>query len=47
MMEREYTEREYLYWLCQIPSFGTVKIHRLWEHYGSFHDIYYIEGRER
>ncbi|EHI59688.1 DNA-processing protein DprA [Hungatella hathewayi] len=46
MMEREYTEQEYLYWLCQIPSFGTVKIHRLWEHYGSFHDIYYIEGKE-
>lgn len=44
--EEEYREQEYLYWLCQIPSFGTVKIHRLWEHYGSFHDIYYIEGKE-
>ena len=44
--EGGYTEQEYLYWLCQAPAFGTVKIHRLWEHYGSFRDIYYIEGKE-
>lgn len=45
-LEGGYTEQEYLYWLCQAPAFGTVKIHRLWEHYGSFRDIYYIEGKE-
>lgn len=46
MNSQTYTEHEYLYWLCRTPSFGTVKIHRLWEHYDSFQDIYYIEGKE-
>lgn len=40
------TEKEYLYWLCQIPVLGTVSIHRLWERYGSFEAVYSIEGKE-
>ena len=37
-------EKEYLYWLCQVPVLGAVKIKRLWQRYGSFERIYNIEG---
>lgn len=37
-------EKEFLYWLCQIPVFGAVKIRRLWETFRSFEAVYNIEG---
>lgn len=37
-------EKEYLYWLCQIPVLGAIRIKKLWERFGSFQDAYYIEG---
>ncbi len=39
-------EKEYLYWLSQIPSVGAVTIKRLWDRYGSFEKIYNIEEKE-
>lgn len=39
-------ENEYLYWLFQVPVLGAVTIKKLWERYGSFQDIYNIEGKE-
>lgn len=38
------SEKDYLYWLCQIPVLGAVTIHRLYERYGSFRAIYNMEG---
>jgi len=37
-------EKEFLYWMCQIPVFGAVKIRRLWEMMRSFEAVYNIEG---
>ena len=37
-------EKEYLYWLCQIPGIGAVSMARMWELLGSFERIYNIEG---
>ncbi len=34
-------EREYVYWLCQIPSLGAVSIKRLGEYFGSFENVFY------
>lgn len=45
-MRSQPTEKEYLYWLCQVPVLGAVSIHRLWEQCGSFEAIYNIEGKE-
>jgi len=39
-------ERQYLYWLCQVPVLGAVSIRRLWERFKSFERIYNIEGME-
>ncbi len=39
-----YTENEYLYWLCQIPRLGPVAIENLRGRYGSFRAVYNIEG---
>lgn len=41
-----WTEKEYLYWLCQVPALGAVSIRRLWERYGSFEAVYNIEEKE-
>ncbi len=41
---RREREKEFLYWLCQIPVFGAVKIRRLWETFQSFEAVYNIEG---
>lgn len=37
-------ERAYLYWLCQNPALGAVKIRKLWDLYHSFEKLYNIEG---
>ncbi len=34
------TEKEYLYWLCQVPALGAVGIQALWESFGSFREIF-------
>ena len=39
-------EKEYLYWLCQIPGVGAVSMARLWEKFHSFERIYNIEGTQ-
>lgn len=39
-------EKEYLYWLCQIPGIGAISMARLWEHFRSFERIYNIEGMQ-
>ena len=41
----EEREKEYLYWLCQIPFLGAVTIQKLFDYYGSFEDIYNIEEK--
>lgn len=41
----EEREKEYLYWLCQIPGLGAVTIDRLYDYCGSFQDIYNIEEK--
>lgn len=43
---KQWTEKEYLYWLCQVPVLGAVSIRSLWEQYGSFEAVYNIEGKE-
>ena len=35
-------EKEYLYWLCQIPGIGAVSMARMWVLLGSFERIYNI-----
>ena len=37
-------EKEYLYWLFQIPGMGAVTLRRLWERFQSFQKIYNMEG---
>ncbi len=39
-----FTERDYLYWLCQVPQLGAVTIQVLLERYGTCESIYHIEG---
>lgn len=39
-------EKQYLYWLCQIPVLGAISIRRLWERFQSFQSIYNIEGTQ-
>ena len=39
-------EREYLYWLCHVPSLGAVKIKKLYDYIGSYKGIYNIEGKD-
>ena len=39
-------EKEYLYWLCQIPGIGAVSMARMWERFHSFERIYNIEGTQ-
>lgn len=34
-------EREYLYWLCQIPSLGAVSIRKLGAYFGSFESVFF------
>lgn len=36
-------EREYLYWLSQVPDMGAVTIRRLWDRYHSFEYVYNME----
>lgn len=44
-MERNCSEREYLYWMTQIPVLGAVKIERIWDMTGSFESAFNIEGK--
>lgn len=37
-------EKEYLYWLFQLPFVGSITMKRLWEKYGSFEAVFNIEG---
>lgn len=37
-------EKEYLYWLYQIPGMGAVTLRRLWERFQSFEQIYSMKG---
>ncbi len=37
---REKTEREYRYWLCNIPRFGARKIAKLLEYFGSAQEVW-------
>lgn len=39
-------ERLSLFWLCHLPWLGAVTIRRLWEQFGSFEEIYNIEGKK-
>ncbi len=39
-------EKEYLYWLLQVPFIGAVAIKRLWDNYHSFMYIYNMEETE-
>lgn len=39
-------EREYLFWLCHVPSLGAVKIKKLYDYIGGYKRIYNIEGKE-
>lgn len=39
-------EKEYIYWLCQIPGVGAVSMARMWEKFRSFERIYNIEGTQ-
>ena len=39
-------EKEYLYWLMQVPLIGAVTIKRLWDNYHSFMYIYNMEETE-
>lgn len=45
MGEMNTVEKEYLYWLCQVPGLGAVKIRKLWKQFGSFKEIYNIEEK--
>lgn len=40
------TEKEYLYWLFQMPHMGAAKIRKMKERFGSFCSIYNIEETE-
>lgn len=46
MTDKIWSEKEYLYWLYQIPMMGAITMKKIWETYGSFQQVYYIEGRE-
>lgn len=46
-MAQNQTEKEYLYWLTQVPGMGAVKIRKLWEYAGSFEAIYYMKKQEQ
>ncbi len=39
-------EKEYLYWLCQIPGIGAVSMAKMWGMFHSFERIYNIEGTQ-
>lgn len=39
-------DKGYLYWLFQVPEIGAATMRKLWKEYGSFQEIYNIEGRE-
>ena len=39
-------EKEYLYWLCQVPALGAASIRRLYDTFRSFQRIYNIEGKQ-
>lgn len=39
-------EKAYLYWFCQIPPLGAASIRKLWNAYGSFQQLYNIEGKQ-
>ncbi len=39
-----YTEKEYLYWFCQVPLLGAAALNGLWERYHSFQAVYNMEG---
>lgn len=41
-----FKERSYLYWLCHVPVLGAVKLKALHDSFGSFREIYNIEGKE-
>ena len=38
-------EKEYLYFLCQIPGIGAISIFRLREFFGGFREIWNAEER--
>lgn len=43
-MSERFTERDYLYWLCQIPPLGAVSIQALLDRYQTCEAVYQIEG---
>ncbi len=43
-MSEPFTERDYLYWLCQIPPLGAVTIQLLIDQFGSCEAVYSMEG---
>lgn len=42
----DHEEREYLYWLCHVPTLGAIKIKKLYDYMGNYKRIYNIEGKE-
>ena len=43
-MSEHFTERDYLYWLCQLPPLGAITIQTLLDRFGSCEAVYYMEG---
>ena len=43
-MSEHFTERDYLYWLCQLPPLGAITIRTLLDRFGSCEAVYYMEG---
>ena len=43
-MSAEFSERDYLYWFCQLPLFGALTIQMLMERFGSCETAYRMEG---
>ncbi len=44
--QKQEREKRYLYWLFQVPVMGAVTMKRLWDHFGSFEQIYHTEGTQ-
>lgn len=45
-MEKKIREKEFLYWLCQLPGTDAGKIRRIGEEAHGFENAYYIEGTQ-